>query len=139
MPANIHKTDLFMKKSIVLSLVAALLYFFSPTAHATQSVTPGEMRLHLLEKTERKLTTGKSGKKQETRLRRLENRLERIAGRAGSGPDFSDPVNKWLWFGLIGLGLGLLFSIVSFGLAGVVWFAAIVCLVIWIIKREQAV
>ncbi len=60
-------------------------------------------------------------------------------GNADGGPDFTDPVAKWLWFGLIGLGLALLSSVVSYGLAGVVGFAAIVCLVIWIIKREQAV
>lgn len=128
-----------MKKSNVIWLVLALVFCSPLTIQATQSVAPAEMRLELLEKTERSISTSKSGKKVEKRFLRLEKRLNRMAGNSATGPDFTDPVEKWLWFGIIGLGLALLFSLVSFGLAGVVGFAAIVCLVIWIIKREQAV
>lgn len=122
-----------MKKSIILYLLICISIIPPFSAQATQSAPAAEVRLKIMEKAEHCLSSGQSGQKIEKRLHRLEKRLGQ------PGIDFTDPINKWLWFGLLGIGLALLFSIVSFGLAGLVGFAAIVCLVIWVIKREQAV
>lgn len=119
-------------------LVIALL-LSSLGLRASQAVPATEMRQHIFQKTTTRLADHPLSEKTERKLARAEKRLKRIATRSAENPDFNDPIAKWLWFGLIGLGLALLFSIVSYGLAGLMAFAGIVCLVIWIIKREQAI
>lgn len=121
---------------ILLLLMAPL----SPL-RASQEVLPAQAHDAWMQKTETLLRSNGQSAKLDKRLHRTEKRLSRLSKRYGAvGPDFNDPIEKWLWFGLIGLGLALVvFSLVSFGLAGLVGFAAIVCLVIWIVKREQAV
>lgn len=61
--------------------------------------------------------------------------------------DFKDPVNKWLWFGILGWGAGLLLSIISWSVVtaggfGVLWLLAslaylfgTVSFVIWLVKK----
>ncbi len=125
-----------MKQIIFIALVLTIGAF---GLQASQIAPAGEMRQHLFQKTTTRLADQPLAEKTERRLVRAEKRLKRVATHRTAGPDFNDPIAKWLWFGLIGLGLALLFSLVSYGLAGLMAFAGIVCLVIWIIKREQAV
>ena len=68
-------------------------------------------------------------------MNRLIKKLERKAEKAGIQVDFSDPVDQWLWFGLFGLGIAIVLSIINVGIGGLIAFLAIVCLVIWIVKR----
>jgi len=125
-----------MKK---ITTILLLLVVNLSGVQASQSVSSAEMRQQVFQKTETRLADRPLSEKTERRLVRAEKRLKRIATHRSAGPDFNDPIAKWLWFGLLGLGLALLFSLVSYGLAGLMAFAGIVCLVIWIIKREQAV
>lgn len=124
-----------------LSLLLILLIVTPLTSlRASQEALPADAHAAWMQKTASVLQEEGRSARLEKRLHRTEKRLNRFGKRYGaSEPDFNDPVRKWLWFGLIGLGLAVVFSLISFGLAGLVGFAAIVCLVIWIIKREQAV
>lgn len=113
-----------------------LILSFSPfgPAHASDAVPAREMRAELLKKTERTLAeTPRGSRRAEKRLDRLGKRLSKFTTTAD--PDFADPVDKWLWFGLIGLGAAILLAFLSIGLGGLVGFLAVVCLVIWAIKR----
>ncbi len=129
-----------MKLTPFRLLILLLLMTPLSSLRASQEVLPAQAHDAWMQKTETLLRSNGQSAKLDKRLHRTEKRLNRLSKRyAAAGPDFNDPIQKWLWFGLIGLGLALVFSLVSFGLAGLVGFAAIVCLVIWIVKREQAV
>jgi hypothetical protein len=52
--------------------------------------------------------------------------------------DFDDPVEKWLWYGIFGLGLAVVISAFSLGVSGLIAFLAVVCLVVWLIKQGSA-
>lgn len=110
--------------------------------YATVVAAPkAEMQTVMAEKM-RKAPEGfsmKQSKKMEKRMNRLTRRLERKAEKYGNQIDFSDPVEQWLWFGVFGLGIAIALAILSLGfLSGLFALAAIVCLVIWIIKRGAA-
>ena len=71
---------------------------------------------------------------------RIMKRLERKLAKKGNAWDFDDPINKWLWFGLGGLGIAIVLGIVGLGgLAGLVGLAGVVCLVVWVLKHTGAV
>ena len=65
----------------------------------------------------------------------------------GEKVDFSDPVDKWMWFWIFGWGAGLVLSIVAtavvlsggFGifwlLGSLCWLFGTVSLVIWLVKK----
>lgn len=129
-----------MQKQLLSRLLwIALLAMPLTPIRASIAVSAPEMRTELLQKTSGALAeTSAKNHRTEKRLNRLNRLLAKTAAKPGADPDFSDPVEKWLWFGLIGLGAALLFALISIGLAGIVGFLAIVCLVIWVIKRQQA-
>ena len=62
-----------------------------------------------------------------------------------AGVDFSDPVNKWLWYGIFACGAAIVLSIlwqagsVGFGLLGalssLLWIAGLIFLVVWVVKK----
>lgn len=129
-----------MQKQILFILLPFLLAA-APFNHSHASVAAPlpEVRAHLLEKARQQLAAPAGAEKQEKRLERLEKRLaKRLAKSNTGGPDFSDPVDKWLWFGLFGLGLAIILGAIGgFGLGGLVGLAAVVCLVIWVIKYSE--
>jgi hypothetical protein len=63
----------------------------------------------------------------------------------GAAIDFKDPVDKFLWFGLLGVAAAIVLSIISgpvFGfywLAYLVWLAGVVCLTIWLLKKLEVI
>lgn len=75
---------------------------------------------------------------QEKRLAKLEQKLEKWAKKHSKNKkiDLSDPVNKWAWmafgFAIIGLVLSVLPA--TYGLSGIAWGAAGICLIIWFLK-----
>ncbi|MBV6440029.1 MAG: hypothetical protein DYG98_18205 [Haliscomenobacteraceae bacterium CHB4] len=127
-----------MKKHVIFIFACLLLASTTPTrVIASVAVSKEQMRAGVAEKMRitpedfSKITN----KKTEKRLNRLAKRLERKAEKSGMQVDFSDPVDQWLWFGLFGLGIAIVLSFFNVGLGGLIAFLAIVCLVIWIVKR----
>ncbi|HRI61243.1 MAG TPA: hypothetical protein PK228_15995 [Saprospiraceae bacterium] len=127
-----------MKKQFIFLIACLLLFSAAPySTHASVAVSKDEMRagvaekLHISQADFSKMTD----KKTEKKLNRLTNRLERKAAKAGTQVDFGDPVEQWLWFGLFGLGIAIVLSFFSLGIAGLIAFLAVVCLVVWIVKR----
>ena len=127
-----------MKKHLI-TFLACLAFATLPFAitNASIAVTPQKMRAAMMEKMrahpERVI---KNDSKTTKRLHRVAKRLERKALKNGAEIDFNDPVDKWLWFGIFGLGIAIVLSIFTgLGIAGLVAFLAVVCLVVWVIKR----
>ncbi|GAB4495534.1 MAG: hypothetical protein OHK0019_24870 [Saprospiraceae bacterium] len=108
--------------------------------NATVAISTEEMRAGFMEKMriQPEDFSKISDKKTEKRLTRLAKRLDRMAEKAGMQVDFNDPVDRWLWFGVFGLGIAIFFSFVQVGLGGIIAFLAIICLIIWIVKRGAA-
>jgi hypothetical protein len=92
-------------------------------------------------------------KKQQRMQKRME-RLQRFLEKRGADVDFSDPVDKWMWFWIFGWGAGILLTILApilfvstasvtgLGAAGILWLLAslaylfgTVSLVIWLVKK----
>ncbi len=133
-----------MRTSFLAALLFWGVFLFSPIKHAQASnaVAPSECRKAFLTKASEQMTGASAHAGKTARLERMINRMEhrlRKKMKPGVEVDFSDPVNKWLWFGLFGLGAALVLGIFSLGLGGLVAFLAVVCLVIWLIKQSGAV
>lgn len=130
-----------MKKQLAFLLTCLIfLVFNSMPLNATVAISKEEMQAGFMEKmrTQPEGFSKITDKKTEKRLKRLTKRLEHIAEKAGTQVDFNDPVDRWLWFGVFGLGIAIFFSFIQVGLGGIVAFLAIICLVIWIVKRGAA-
>lgn len=106
-------------------------------ASDTKTLSKKELR-----KQKRELRKQKRMEKRFTKFQeRLEKRMEK------KDFDFSDPVDKWMWFWILGWGAGLLLSILAaatlFGggfailwlLATLAWLFGTVSLVIWLVKK----
>lgn len=130
-----------MKRKLIFSLACLVLMTLAPAApRAATSVSPQEMRAGLTEKL--RSNPGivvNTEKKASKRLERIAKRLERKMAKRGMQVDFSDPVDQWLWFGVFGLGIAILMSFFNFGIGGLIAFLALVCLVIWVVKRGGSV
>lgn len=128
-----------MKKQLLCFLVCLVLTTLNFTdASASIAAAPQEMRLAVVDKMrshpERFVRNNARSIK---RLHRVAKRIERRAMKRDVQVDFNDPVDKWLWFGVFGLGIAIVLSFFTpFGLAGLIAFLAIVCLVIWVVKHE---
>lgn len=134
-----------MFRSLLLTVAVVLLNLMTTTvSNASQAVAAAEMRHECWQKANRQLTLPTVGHttrktKAEKRLHRLQRRLAQWSSPDSFEPDFTDPVDKWLWFGLVGLGAALVLALLfPFTLSGVVGFLAIICLVIWLVKRSGA-
>lgn len=126
-----------MKNKFLLFICLLLLSTTPRKTHASMVVSREEMRAGIAEKANVKpeAFSTSTNKKTGKRMNRLIKKLERKAEKAGIQVDFSDPVDQWLWFGLFGLGIAIVLSIINVGIGGLIAFLAIVCLVIWIVKR----
>ena len=131
-----------MKKQIIFIFACLLFVGAMPSGmYAAVAAPKAEMQTVVAEKmrsTHEGLSM-KQSKKMEKRMNRLTKRLERKAEKYGQQIDFTDPVEQWLWFGVFGLGIAIAFAILNLGfLSGLFALAAVVCLVIWIVKRGAA-
>lgn len=130
-----------MKRKLIFSLAFFSLFVLTPAVHrAATAVSAQEMRAGLTEKLRSNPdVVVNTGKKASKRLERIAKRLERKMAKSGMQVDFSDPVDQWLWFGVFGLGIAILMSFFNFGIGGLIAFLALVCLVIWVVKRGGSV
>ncbi|MCC7244484.1 MAG: hypothetical protein IT269_02300 [Saprospiraceae bacterium] len=69
------------------------------------------------------------------KLAKWQRRLEKKWLGHTAQVDFEDPTERWLWFGLFGLGLGLVMSLFSGPAAGLLGLLGVICLVIWVLKK----
>ena len=133
-----------MKKHTFLLLAFALLFTAASNSplRASTALSPTEMRTGWEQKLRESIPeqSKKTSLKTTKRLERLAKRLERVTKGNGGEVDFSDPVDKWLWFGLFGLGIGIVVAILGLGgVGGLIGFLGVVCLVIWILKKTDSV
>lgn len=77
------------------------------------------------------------------RIERIQKKLQKY------GVDFSDPVNKWMWYWIFAWGAAIVVSILAWGvlsssvggfgilglLSSLLWLAGTVSLVIWLVKK----
>ncbi len=89
----------------LLTLVA--LFFFAPQAQAINTADRAPL--------ETAASYHKLTKKELRQQKRMEKRLKKMQKK---GVDFSDPVNKWLWFAIFGWGAGIILYIVAYALIG---------------------
>lgn len=94
-------------------------------------------------KTEKK---GFSGWLEKRAVKMLSKKIAKLQKRYGSAVDFNDPVEKWLWYGVVGCVAGLVLSVLAaatggvlWGLSGLAWTVGVVCLIVWFLKREGAI
>jgi len=133
-----------MKKHTLLLLVFVLLLtgFNVCPVHASTALSTTEMRTGWEQKLREKTSeqSEKTSLKTTKRMERMAKKLERIAHRHGAEVDFNDPVDKWLWFGLFGLGIGIVVAILGLGgVGGLIGFLGVVCLVVWILKKTDSI
>ena len=130
-----------MKKRILFLLASFTLILLTPVPQrASTAISPQEMRTGLVEKIRanpEKLLG--SDKKASKRIDRIAKRMGHKMMKRMMQVDFSDPVEQWLWFGIFGLGIAIVMSFFNFGIGGLVAFLALVCLVIWVVKRGGSV
>ncbi|MCB9307893.1 MAG: hypothetical protein H6565_14950 [Lewinellaceae bacterium] len=128
-----------MKKRLIFLFACAAMLASPVFLNASAAVAPQEMRAGFMEKINADPEAFLAqDKKMAKRLNRIAKRVERKMARKakrGEQVDFSDPVDQWLWFGVFGLGIAILLSFFALGVGGLIAFLAIVCLVIWVIKR----
>ena len=134
-----------MKSFRLLSfLVFVTIFALAPQAHA---INPAD-RAPLQEAVSHHQLT----KKEQRQQKRLEKRLKKMEKK---GVDFSDPVNKWLWYAIFAWGASVVLSILlsilfratllgggGFGLYYLLWvltgllgLAGGISFVIWLIKK----
>lgn len=77
------------------------------------------------------------------RIERIQKELQKY------GVDFSDPVNKWMWYWIFAWGAAIVVSILAWGilsstvsgfgilglLSSLLWLAGTISLVIWLVKK----
>jgi hypothetical protein len=123
-----------MKNLNILSLLVifALLFAAQP-ASAVVTVKNGDNMTGVISKKELK-----KQERLEKAITKAEKKLDKLQKK---GVDFSDPVNKWLWFAIFAAIAAVVFSILgSFALYGLwyigylLWLAASVFFVIWLLK-----
>ncbi|MEM1218657.1 MAG: hypothetical protein AAGH79_07085 [Bacteroidota bacterium] len=145
-----------MKNFKFLTLLSALVLLVSvQNASAVVYVQPADAAV-AAEATEMDKATKKEMKRQarlEKRIAKFEKKLAK-KGMTMEDVDFSDPVQKWLWFALFGWGAGIVLSILAtilfasllttggFGLGAVFWLLASLCyafgsisFIVWLIKK----
>jgi len=84
----------------------------------------------------------KQTKKQLKRQERFEKRMAKFQAKMEKkGVDFSDPVDKWLWFAIFGWGAAIVLTILSYAIAifallsWLAWSFGGVSFIVWLIKK----
>lgn len=127
-----------MKPVTLLYLLIFLSALPLNGALASQAVSREEARAALAAKVLDLKKSDSAGKNKQGFWKKV--RAHRQLWKKAAPIDFSDPVERWLWFGVIGLGAALLLSIIAWSpLVGLLWTAGVICLVVWLIMRFAAV
>ena len=83
-----------------------------------------------------KKKAAKLDKKLQKLQKKMENKIAKKSANADGGVDFSDPVDKWMWFWIFGWGLAILLGLVGLGTLGwIVGVAGTVALILWLVKK----
>lgn len=102
-------------------------------AYSAQAMTKADLR-EAKRADKRALKAEKKQIKMEKRMAKLNNFLmKKMEKKALGGLD--DPIDKWLWFAIIGAGAAIVFSFFLWPVSVIFWIASITCLVLWIIKK----
>jgi hypothetical protein len=135
-----------MPVKLILSLLISFAFsstWFINHANASQALSLQVTRVGLQQKVAAHINQIERAPFQKSnRLNRLLKKAERkIYKNKNFGPeiDFTDPVQKWLWFGLFGLLLALILSIFNLGLGSLVAFLSVLCLIFWLLKLSNVV
>jgi hypothetical protein len=129
------KFYLFLTVSTIIfsQPMMAATYVINPNAGTEQSVTKSKSNQEAAKELKKQF-------KQEKRMAKMEKIMSKL------GIDFSDPVQKWLWFAIIAWAAAIVLYIVSAilsvgGVFSPLWYvgylaglAGTVCFVIWIVK-----
>lgn len=139
-------------------LLLAAFFVNAPMSYAVKTVTT-PVSTEATVKTEKKGKFFKNLKKKRTSLKqRFSKWKHNLVGKIlKKGIDLQDPVKKWLWYALIGLGGAIIFSILGSVLAvgavaagtstgvgislllgivaGLLYLAGTVAFVIWLVKK----
>lgn len=79
----------------------------------------------------------KNDLKKEFKVQKRMAKFEKLFKKAGI--DFSDPVDKWMWFWIFGWGAGLVLYLLLpntlWALSSLAWLFGTVSLVIWLVKK----
>ena len=140
-------------KTIRFTLVLLVLALVLPatSSRASVEVSAKESRTAMVKKVAgEKGQLFKALKAEKKKLRKYKKFKKK-----GQRVDFSDPVNKWMWFWIFGWGAGLLLSILAFAIASggiysgsgfgiaailatlswLAWLFGTVALVVWLVKK----
>lgn len=75
--------------------------------------------------------------RQEKRLAWANRVLEKHFAKSKSLGGLDDPIDKWLWYAIIAFGVSLIFWFIFWPVAWIFSIAALVFLILWIIKRSE--
>ncbi|MBK8967505.1 MAG: hypothetical protein R3D58_05530 [Saprospiraceae bacterium] len=138
-------------KTIRITLSLLIFAFILPaaTVRASEEVPASAARMEMVKKAAaQKDQIAKAFKAEKKALK------FKLFKKKGNRVDFSDPVDKWMWFWIFGWAAGLLLSILaaavttggiysgSFGFGAVLftfawlaWLFGSVCLIVWLVKK----
>lgn len=80
----------------------------------------------------------KADSKLEKKIAKKMAKLEKKIKKYEANIDFSHPVDKWLWYAVFGFGAAILVGIFFWELGSVLAFLALVCLIVWLVKKSGA-
>ncbi|HMX41320.1 MAG TPA: hypothetical protein PKD78_13370 [Saprospiraceae bacterium] len=125
-------TQLLRCCALVLFLAAAQV------ASANTAADPAQLRTEWVARLQNTNTQSdhQLTEKQARRLEKWQYKTARKVAKKATPVDFSDSTERWLWLGLFGLGITILMGVLGIGvLAGLIGLAAVVCLVVWVLKK----
>ena len=102
-------------------------------AYSAKAMTKAELKAQK-KADKRALKAEKKQIKMEKRMAKMNALLQKFMGKKALG-GLDDPIDKWLWFAIIGAGVAIIFSFFLWELSVVFWIASIVFLILWIIKK----
>jgi hypothetical protein len=135
----------FMKSMKIFTLLSfvAVMFFAAPMAQAAVALESAAVEV-----IEADQQLSKKDLKTQKRLERMQKKMTK----KGMDVDFSDPVQKWLWFAIFGWGIGIVLTILAsvlftatlgggWGAAAILWLVAYlaylfgsISFIIWLVK-----
>lgn len=122
-------------KMIQRILLFALVLVLNGTvqANTVSAVAAENSTVHQMVETELK-ADGRMEKKFAKKMAKFEKKIKKQAVQI----DFSHPTDKWLWYAIFGFGAAILVGIFFLELGSVLAFLALVCLIVWLVKKSGA-
>ena len=104
-------------------------------AYSAKSMTKAEMRA-AKKADKRALKAEKKQIRSEKRMAKFNALLNKYMSKRALG-GLDDPIDKWLWFAIIGAAAAIIFTVIPglWWLGTIFWIGSLVMLVLWIIKK----